>query len=951
MTKAMNKRNTKPSAPNREEKSESLIEIGQSIHLRRSEERQSGNMPCAVGRADCTLHSTLNGTEEHSEFWILNNETYRKPVTCSKGTAVYKNTKMGDILTKYHQGTYSYSLRTNLKRVNEVTVEIHNKATYTPTSKGVNELTIFCGQDTYKFQTLADLLEQQSKHEEELKRKREEERKRKEEIKRLREIEQRLAQEKAAEKKRKAAEEARRKAEEELKRNKEEADRLEEKVRQDNERIRTARSFIRHNVTLRNQHLLDEFQETAKRSHLFDGIPLVIDGGPGTGKTTTMIQRLRFLISETALTDYADECGLTSEQIKRLTDPVHVDNHWIFFSPTGLLLQYLRDNMRDEELNANQGNTFTIGEFRLNMLREYRLWDSDGQGPFKVYKAKRKERSISLIERPAETIHAFEAFCVERVKEALMKAAQQNTSSFSWHKQVLGIKSYCKRAESVIRMEDLMQLFFLLQENEIRQVHAIKAPLDEQIKLAVAGLKRSIDANDNCNKELQQLIAKWSKDQETKEEEETDINSMEEPDESEELSNYADYESKLFTALKPLLRTLSLQQIDTKLKLTKRQQELKAVLDTHQMLASISLKGIGELCWFMKNYAFLCQGISPNLFNQIPRLYKAFRKQQMEHETNIYKQTMLTELVMTGNNKRLHPDEINLLLGYINHLLRLVYKKSPGRFAELNHPFALAFRQWVRHVMGIDEATDYSLLDYYMMYSFRHYEFASVTLCGDIMQGLTPNGIRQWSDLKQFIMPELEIVNLNISYRQLPTLLRMARELYKDEQQEYPQYTSHNQPSPNEPAPIFFISDDEEEKIQWMARRIVEVYKAYDYKMPSVAIFVGEQENIENFIESINDCDLLDGINVADSSGGKDIGRKDSVRVFRLSEVKGMEFEVVFFYDLDRAMQSNESHLIKRYLYVGISRATSHLAATFCRREGNENVLKYFNQTAQNWQL
>lgn len=42
---------------------------------------------------------------------------------------------------------------------------------------------------------------------------------------------------------------------------------------------------------------------------------------------------------------------------------------------------------------------------------------------------------------------------------------------------------------------------------------------------------------------------------------------------------------------------------------------------------------------------------------------------------------------------------------------------------------------------------------------------------------------------------------------------------------------------------------------------------------------------------------------------------------------------------------------VYRYLYVGASRATTHLAATFTEEEGNEDVIKYFDRTTDNWKL
>ena len=121
--------------------------------------------------------------------------------------------------------------------------------------------------------------------------------------------------------------------------------------------------------------------------------------------------------------------------------------------------------------------------------------------------------------------------------------------------------------------------------------------------------------------------------------------------------------------------------------------------------------------------------------------------------------------------------------------------------------------------------------------------------------------------------------------------------------------------------------------------------------MPSVAIFVGDNVNISNLVEVINDQDYLNGIQVYDCSENRTAPNSKSVRVFRISEVKGMEFEVVFFYDIDTALSDGSPDLMRRYLYVGASRATTHLAATFTQEDGNENLIKYFDRKTNNWKI
>lgn len=312
---------------------------------------------------------------------------------------------------------------------------------------------------------------------------------------------------------------------------------------------------------------------------------------------------------------------------------------------------------------------------------------------------------------------------------------------------------------------------------------------------------------------------------------------------------------------------------------------------------------------------------------------------------------LLEKIQKKDGGKRIHPEELELIVGFLNNMLLGIYKKSRLRFDGMKNKYVQAYRENVKYVIGVDEATDYSLIDYYFMASFCHYEYSSLTLCGDIMQGLNDNGISSWDDLKNNFLPNLEVFELKTSYRQLPTLLDMSKKMYLADRGKEAPYTTNKERSATEPAPLCFISNDEDEKAEWMAKRIIEVYKSYDEKMPSVAIFVGDDVNIGNLVDLINDQDYLNGIQIYDCSENRTTNNTKAVRVFRLSEVKGMEFEVVFFYDIDTALRNCSQDIMRRYLYVGISRATTHLAATFTEEDGNEDVISYFDRSKKNWRL
>lgn len=941
-----------------EKPKEDIKQIGLSISSHASQENKEGIANRAFARAKCVL-SSANTPEREWTFWLTNKEDYqgmrmqrdftgsgtvyqlgrKTALQSSDGQPVYKNTRLGEVLTKYVSGTHSYSAPGGLH-----TLEIINRSSYKPTGSDPSEVEIRMADDPaiYRYQRLSHLLNAAKAEEARLK-------KQIEGLKRIEEEKARLARE--LEEKKAREEQARIEAlriqkEEEERKMREEIARIEQAQAQLIEQEKAVRSFMRKNVMLRSQHLLDQYQEDAKRSHIYDNIPIVIDGGPGTGKTTTMIQRLKFLLSYQALEEY--EAPITREQLEELTDETERDNHWLFFSPTELLLQYLRDNMREEGLRANDRNTRVVSKFRNKIMRDYQLFNPSKDGPFKDYKP--SEGESALIRDAKKAILEFERFIIDYCNKTFSQRASLKTDEHLWHQDALRIKSQFARVGKVKDIDALMRLFNSLHDNEKANVKSWSDELRELLKASAMTLQRIVSKDEDVTAKLNALFEKWRKErviaEETDEDEDAIIDDDE--DDTEEVSiSRQEFDAQLFSELKKLIKKIGLKKFDSKIKLGKHSQEVLDIVSNFIDEEELDVETIGSIALFVRNYASLCRGIESNIIGVIPKLYKAFRKSQLEGK--IYKTDLLKKIITKDSNKHLHPDEQNLLLGFINEMLHSIYRKSRVRFDNLKHKYARAFKESVRNVIGVDEATDYSLLDYYFMISFRHYTFCSITLCGDIMQGLNDNGIKSWDELKKFILPNLEVKSLNISYRQLPTLLDVARELYHDDLGIYHNYKSEMAKSEKEPKPLMLISDDEDEKAEWISMRIREILDIYE-ELPSIAIFVGDDVNIPRFIERINDLDLINGIDIVDCSGDRQLQNKEMVRVFRISEVKGMEFEAAFFYDIDEAIFGHNEKLMRRFLYVGISRATSHLAATMKDR-GSVDFIKYFETEDTSWEL
>ena len=761
---------------------EDIRQIGKSIKRHVETEINQLLKNRAFARAYCQI--TSNGKESNPKTcWLTNSEnlTFRfksdftgsgvvmerlAPTTLTTdGMAVYKNTKVGEILTKYFDGQHVFTVKSNIGKTIENQITIYNRATYLPNGRDPEEvgIRIWGEYKYYRFQRLSDLLNAFEKQEQEMHQKQEE-------LKRIQEEQERIAKELAEQKEREERErleELNRQKEAEQRERQAEIDRIEQKNKELENQIQVLQSFMRKNIELRSQHLLDPYQEDAKRSHIYDGVPIVIDGGPGTGKTTTMIQRLKFLLSRVALEEY--EAPLTKAQIEFLTNPDSVNSRWLFFSPTDLLLRYLQANMREEGLNANDTNTRTIPKFRNKAMRDYQLFNPAKDGPFKDFKPHEGEEC--LIKMPEKAIRDFEQFIIASCAKTFEQRAGMKTSGYEWRLDAERIKSQCAKGGSIKDVDALMRLFNSLHDNEKAGVKKWKDKLKTILGQVSMTLQQQVLADEEAKKRLQDLFERWRRERmgmEDLDEDEGIVDDEEDETESVTFSKQ-EFESQLFSQIKQLIKQMGLLKIDNKIKLSKRNQEVLSIVEPF-MNEEVDVEAVGNVAWFVRNFASLCRGTESNLLGIIPKLYKAFRKSQLDG--NIYDKNLLKKIIDKDGNKHLHPDEQNLLLGFINEMLNSIYRKSRVRFDGMKHKYVLAYKESVRPVIGIDEATDYSKLDYYFMVSFRHYEFSSITLCGDIMQGLNSKGVNDWNELKRFIMPSLEVKTLDISYRQLPTLFK-----------------------------------------------------------------------------------------------------------------------------------------------------------------------------------
>ncbi len=368
-------------------------------------------------------------------------------------------------------------------------------------------------------------------------------------------------------------------------------------------------------------------------------------------------------------------------------------------------------------------------------------------------------------------------------------------------------------------------------------------------------------------------------------------------------------------------------------------------------LDKTALSSLGIRLYFKKYFEKPTRGLEINLLSEIPSNYKQFRRTIFKDNSECLTANGLAafEKNLKNENKHLYEEEADYLLSFIFRICKRLFRGRKQYFKESNHQYITTFKNNIKGVVAIDEATDFSIWELIAMSSLSHPLFNSVTLSGDLMQRFTEKGISDWSDYTKNYL-ETEIRDLKIAYRQTAKLLKIASEIYSWNVDSPAKFKSHFPDDPLDPSPLVFVEKNEEEKYQWLVQRIVEIQKLYGTEFPSVAIFVKDDLEVVKLSNSLQVYDILEeiGVDVVPCVQGKILGSKQSVRIYSIEYIKGLEFGAVFFHNLDD-LSLHDDTLTNKYIYVGLSRANLFLGVTM--NEDFSNDLQFLSSHFEvgNW--
>lgn len=692
---------------------------------------------------------------------------------------------------------------------------------------------------------------------------------------------------------------------------------------QQQEDLKNITIYIRKQGEMRYSQIVDPIQTGIMSDNLFDGKTVIIKGGPGTGKTTTMIHRLAYLTNTFAIKEdekkKLNKFKLSPTQRKELLNAIKENRDWMFFSPSQMLKEYLAAAMKKEGLTNTTEKVWNWKDYCRTILQEYyHLLEMPGsKAPFRVCYL-----TDTLFYQNCDIITEFEHFYLDQLRliNSQLPPIGDERKKYRWTSIAQNIQKMLEDIES-FDLPRFVSVFVSLEAvygNDCKELLAESQHALNDLTEKVCNL---LEKNKEIKSDIESIFEITADDLF----EETDSDDQ---DEDRKKKN------PLSTGLKKWLKSYCYSRVSEAAELNDEQKLIEDyLLPIIENKFDKEVQKIGELVIF-EQYAQYTRGVRAIMLNVVPACYKKFRTYLNKTKNEGCNQKLLRDIMQRNQGKELHFQEQALLLGFINTLVKQIKRATRDKFY---HEYIEAYEEVSRPIIGIDEATDFSVCEIYAIQSLLSRDFYSLTICGDRMQRMTSYGIASWSELDSVVVNPKPI-EMKTSYRQSKKLLEVARSLCEDTLKEKPNYVAFMK-SGKVPAPLVYVDENENNKIQWISKRISEVYRAYGEKLPSIAVFVTDKGYIPQFIANLQETEFFKekGIKVIDGTNTSNIP-ENHICVYSIDVVKGMEFDVVFFHNIDKS--DAEMDLLKRYIYVGVSRAAFFLGITM--NEENKAISSYF---------
>ncbi|OAI65084.1 helicase UvrD [Ralstonia solanacearum] len=654
---------------------------------------------------------------------------------------------------------------------------------------------------------------------------------------------------------------------------------------------------------LRDQPVLDQFQDQIFRLPLNRRVLLL--GPPGTGKTTTLIRRLGQKLDAQFLDE--DEQRVVEELAQ--SQQVPHGKSWLMFTPTELLKQYLKEAFAREGIPAPDQNIRTWSDHRRDLARQTFsvLRTATGGGTFILKDAASLQPAAAA--QPIAWFEDFQAWQGTAYRAELIESTQALAEATLATAQQLG-----KRLQAPLQGDGAWPATFAALVGELPAVQSFVARLKEETDKTI---RDALNVHLARNKGLVSELAKFISGLQQAADSDADDDQDGEDDEDVVAPKVGPGAAinAYMQAVRTQARNAAAKRSTNKA--TRNGKIIEWLGDRTLPVPELAALGTSLL---LQAHARRFVNPVKRYVDGIPKRYRAFRKMRQD-EGRWYAKTGFEP-------RELNPLELDVvLLAILRSAGDLLQRPTVMR--DIDSPAWASLKPvlaTLRSQVVVDEATDFSPIQLACMAALAHPRLRSFFACGDFNQRLTTWGSRSADEL-QWVFPDFDIRHVTVAYRQSRQLNELARDII--------QYVEGSGQEASLPAevnsegvpPVLLECASIDESVGWLAARIQWIDRYLDGQLPSTAIFVNSETEVEPIAHALNEALADQNIQVVACREGQTVGQESNVRVFDVQHIKGLEFEAVFFVGIDQ-LAASRPELFDKFLYVGTTRAAQYLGMT-----------------------